>query len=382
MVNVFHINSNYLTSRLHENLVEKLENKGIHNTIYMPVKKETIDEFLYESRFDVKAPVTFKDRDKFIFTWKQHKIIRKMEELYDFKTIDIIHAHTLFTDGNVAHYLSEKYDIPYVVTVRGMTDIDGFFKKRINLRARGRRILKDASRIVFLSEANKQTLLSEYIKNDRTALQKKSKVIPNGIDDFWFEHEYRPKEMRSDKSVDLLYVGKLKKSKNAPSVVEAMRILKDKYDIEANATFIGKIVDQDIHDELAAVEDVPVKLLPPAGKDVLLDLYRNSDIFIMPSYSETFGLVYPEAMSQGLPVIYSKGQGFDGQFQYGQVGFPVDPYEPEDIADRLADIIKDYKTISTNAIEKYKLFNWQTISEEHKENYAKVLQDRKEANID
>ncbi|MER2064523.1 MAG: glycosyltransferase family 4 protein, partial [Alkalibacterium sp.] len=358
MLNVFHINSNYLTSRLHENLVEKLETKGVSNTVYMPIKEETIDEFLYESRFDVQSPVAFKDKDKFIFTWKQHKIIKKMEELYDFNKFDIIHAHTLFTDGNVAHYLSEKYHIPYVVTVRGMTDIDGFFKKRINLRARGRRILNDASKVVFLSESNKETLLSEYIKNDRTSLEKKSKVIPNGIDDFWFENEYKPKEMTSDKTVDLLYVGKLKKSKNAPSVVEAMRILKEKHAIEAKATFIGKTVDQEIHDELAAVKDVPVKLLPPSGKDVLLDLYRNNDIFIMPSYTETFGLVYPEAMSQGLPVIYSKDQGFDGQFAYGQVGFPVDPYTPEDIADKLAEIIKNYETISENAIDKYKLFNW------------------------
>ncbi|MDZ7835044.1 MAG: hypothetical protein U5K84_06575 [Alkalibacterium sp.] len=78
----------------------------------MPVKEETIDEFLYESRFDVKAPVTFKDRDKFVFTWKQRKIIRKMEELYDFKAIDVIHAHTLFTDGNVARYLSRNTRSP------------------------------------------------------------------------------------------------------------------------------------------------------------------------------------------------------------------------------------------------------------------------------
>ncbi|GEK91058.1 glycosyltransferase family 4 protein [Alkalibacterium kapii] len=372
MLNVFHINSNYLTSRLHENLVEKLEAKGVKNTIYMPIKKETIDEFLYESNFDVKTPVTFKDKDKFIFTWKQHKIISKMEELYDFKNIDVIHAHTLFTDGNAALYLSKKYNIPYVVTVRGMTDIDGFFKKRINLRARGRRILREASHVVFLSEANKKTLLSEYIKNDRTSLEEKSKVIPNGIDDFWFENEYRPKKMASDTAVNLLYVGKLKKSKNAPSVIEAMRILKDKHAIEAQATFIGKIVDQDIYDELTAVEDVPVKVLPPAGKDVLLDLYRKNDIFIMPSYTETFGLVYPEAMSQGLPVIYSIDQGFDGQFAYGQVGYPVDPYTPEDIADKLAEIIKNYETLSKNTIDKYKMFNWEIISDELMNTYKEV----------
>lgn len=363
MLNVFHINSNYLTSKLHENLIEKLEEKKITNTIYMPIKEETIDEFLYESKYDVQSPVTFNDKDKFIFTWKQRKIIRKMEELYDFEDVDVIHAHTLFTDGNVARYLSRKYNVPYIVTVRGMTDIDGFFKKRINLRPRGRKILKESSVIIFLSEANKETLLSEYLEKDRTFYEQKSRVIPNGIDDFWFDNEYRPKELASEGFVNLLYVGKLKKSKNAPSVVEAMRILKDKFNIHAKATFIGKVVDQSIYDELKAVDDVPVKLLPPADKDSLLEVYRNNDVFIMPSYSETFGLVYPEAMSQGLPVIYSKGQGFDGQFDSGQVGFPVDPYDPEDIAEKVANIIKNYETISENAIEKYKMFNWQNISD-------------------
>ena len=40
--------------------------------------------------------------------------------------------------------------------------------------------------------------------------------------------------------------------------------------------------------------------------------------FCLPSHAETFGLVYVEAMSQGLPIIY-EGQGFDKQFQDGEV---------------------------------------------------------------
>ena len=43
----------------------------------------------------------------------------------------------------------------------------------------------------------------------------------------------------------------------------------------------------------------------------------------MPSRYETFGLVYGEAMSQGLPIIYSKGQGVDGYFKEGTVGYGV-----------------------------------------------------------
>ena len=49
----------------------------------------------------------------------------------------------------------------------------------------------------------------------------------------------------------------------------------------------------------------------------LIEFIGENDIFVMPSINETFGLVYAEAMSQGLPVIYTKGQGFDKQFNDG-----------------------------------------------------------------
>ncbi|MDZ7835043.1 MAG: hypothetical protein U5K84_06570 [Alkalibacterium sp.] len=61
-----------------------------------------------------------------------------------------------------------------------MTDIDGFFKKQINSRPLGRKILKDASQIIFLSEANRKTLLSEYIKEDKVDYEKNPKSSPTG----------------------------------------------------------------------------------------------------------------------------------------------------------------------------------------------------------
>ena len=39
----------------------------------------------------------------------------------------------------------------------------------------------------------------------------------------------------------------------------------------------------------------------------------------MPSKYETFGLVYPEAMSRGIPIVYTKNQGFDKYFEDGEI---------------------------------------------------------------
>ena len=83
----------------------------------------------------------------------------------------------------------------------------------------------------------------------------------------------------------------------------------------------------------------------------------------MPSLTETFGRVYAEAMSQGVPIIYTRGQGFDGFFPEGEVGFSVDPHDPEEIADRVEDIVNDYNVMSCNCLRNCRLFDWNIIAE-------------------
>ena len=97
----------------------------------------------------------------------------------------------------------------------------------------------------------------------------------------------------------------------------------------------------------------------------------------MPSITETFGLTYVEAMSQGLPVIYSKGQGFDGRFKEGHIGYHVRSKDTKDIANKIIGITKNYKTISENCTKESLLFNWNEISTEYKEIYKDILHNKK-----
>ena len=55
----------------------------------------------------------------------------------------------------------------------------------------------------------------------------------------------------------------------------------------------------------------------------------------MISKSETFGLVYFEALTQGLPVVYTAGQGFDGVINNLSVGYAVKSDNVSDIAAKL-----------------------------------------------
>ena len=66
----------------------------------------------------------------------------------------------------------------------------------------------------------------------------------------------------------------------------------------------------------------------------------------MPSFHETFGLVYIEAMSQGLPIIYTKGEGIDGYFKEATVGYSVNPKDVKNIVKKIEMIIHNYNKIS------------------------------------
>lgn len=375
MKKVLHINSNYLTSKLHENLMDRLENEKFHNTIFMPMKKEMQGQLLYHSKHDVYHPIAFNNRDKFIFSYKQAKIYSCLEKQLDLRAFDLVHAHTLFTDGNIALKIKENYNIPYIVTVRGYTDIESFFKLRINLRKRGREILREASRVNFLSSSNKRELLDHYISEPalRENIEKKSSIIPNGIDDIYFERQGDAKKLSNKSTVRFIQVGKVMPLKNNLGSVQAVQAFKQASGREALYTYIGKIVKQDYFDKVNNLAPKLTHYLPAMPPAQLIELYRQNDIFIMPSFSETFGLVYPEAMSQGLPIIYTKGQGFDGQFQEGYVGYAVDPHNPDDIAEKIALIVENYTQISKNCLTAYHKFNWDRLSAQYLEIYNKAL---------
>lgn len=287
----------------------------------------------------------------------------------------MVHAHTLFTDGNVALKLFEEYNIPYVVTVRGFTDIEGFFKLRINLRNRGRKILANAQKVIFLSELNRKQLLEQYIpsKSLQKDILNKSVILPNGIDDFWFTNEGTPKKIRNKESINFIQVGKIYKRKNILGSIAGIKDYDNKNSSKSTLTVVGGIEDKKYADKIKEETELEVQLVQQKSREELIQLYRNSDIFIMPSFQETFGLVYPEAMSQGLPVLYSKGQGFDNQFPDGEVGYAVDAENPQDIAHKISLIIKNYEEISKRSIEKYKEFNWDILSKHYVEIYRNLL---------
>ena len=72
----------------------------------------------------------------------------------------------------------------------------------------------------------------------------------------------------------------------------------------------------------------------------LKKLYRDHSCLIVPSLTETFGMVYIEALSQGLKIIHSRNQGVDQFFTKNVNAFSVNPLSVKSIEDCIFSVSK------------------------------------------
>lgn len=359
---IYHINSFFPTSKLHGELIACLDEKGLIQKAYIPVSARSflgkhVPKNLHNG--EIHYSYCFNELDRFLWPLKAKKIWRDFQGWFKPNTAGIIHAHSLVVNGLVAYQAFKKWNIPYVVSVR-FTDIHLFLEKAFFLRPLIWDILQHAMAIIFISPAYRNTQMPRFFKGKEIQeIYDKSLVIPNGINKYWIEnrrHHTPPKNKRK-----LIFVGSLIRRKNLKTLIKACDIL-NREGFEVSLSVVGD------GPQLLKFQNRPHNTKVDfygrvSDKEKLLGLYRSSDVLVVPSFIETFGLVYPEAMTQGLPVIYSQAQGFDGFYPNGHVGYSVNPKDPESIAHRIKLVYKDYSRISANALNESLLFSWETIAD-------------------
>lgn len=365
---VLHINSYYGAGKFFKNLCESQIEKNIDIDVFLPTPK------LFDNNFDYGSYTTISKNhnkyDRIIFHLKHLKIFKDVKKVYNLSDFELLHAHSLFSNGYIAMKINKEYNIPYVVTVRS-ADVNPFFQKAFYLRGVGLKILKNAAKVTFLSKAYRDLVIFKYVpKNLQKEILAKSYIVPNGVDKFWLNQLKAAKVLKDNKSLKLIQVGDINQNKNILATVAAVNILKSKgYQIKLSV--VGKVVDKNVFKQIKDLNFIDY--LGYLSKADLEKAYSESDIFVLPSVKETFGLVYAEAMSQGLPIIYSQGQGFDQQFQDGLVGFSVDNKDPKDIANKIVEVVNNYNEISKACVSKVNKFNWDKVSETYISIYHKVL---------
>lgn len=363
---ILHIAPDYINKPLYHRLLEALASHDIAKAQYVYACDNTghTSQVVPDNVHVVDR--SFSVLERLLFFPKQRYLLRDIESVVPFQDVQLIHAHTLFSSGYMAYRLHKKYGIPYIVAVRN-TDVNVFFKHMPHLRSLGQRIAAHAQKIIFISPAYEKQVIGKYLPEE---LVKKAVVIPNGIDRLFLEHT---SHHALSQTIRMIYVGRMEKAKNVHTIIKVADTLRQE-GLPVRLCLVGSMTDPSYKALMEARKDY-IEWHDQCGKEQVMDYLRQNDIFIMPSFVETFGLVYAEAMSQGLPVLYTRGQGFDGFFPEGEVGYSVSPTDIADIADKVKRIVRDYDGLSAHCVLCAKRFDWQQIAREYTTIYQTIIPD-------
>lgn len=195
---------------------------------------------------------------------------------------------------------------------------------------------------VFVVNDNLKNVLSKHINKDRII------VIGNAVNHI---HEIDINDLKqftlklSSQAFKIISVGNLKAEKGFNLLIEAVqRIIASGVKIQLMIVGDGEERDrlyQMIEDYGLSKE---VMLVGSLDNNIVRNLYQFFDLFVLPSYSETFGIVYIEAMYAGLPVIGIKGQGIDGIVCHGENGLLAKPNSVESLINEIDFMLNNKET--------------------------------------
>jgi glycosyltransferase involved in cell wall biosynthesis len=261
--------------------------------------------------------------------------------------IDLIHAHFAYPEGLVGLLAKRKTKKPLIVTLHGydiLFDPSVCYGVRLSKRidAIVRRVLENADAIIAASKATFDEATKIVADADNGYL------IPNGVDIKRFNPDLDGAQIRKRLGIE------------ACTVIFTLRHHEPKYGLEylIRAVPIVTKEKEDVvfviggdgslrhhHEQLAVKLGVKEKIIF-TGKIPQSETpyyYAMSDIVVVPSLQEAFGLVVTEAMACGKPVIGTNVGGIPDQIVDGYNGFLVQPRNPKEIAEKILWIIENPK---------------------------------------
>lgn len=296
----------------------------------------------------------------------------KRRRLHAERRYDVEHYFFSLPTGLLTLLPSAQPCPPYIVSLRG-SDVPGYdpFNTRVErlhrvLKPLTRRIWRRASKVVALSDALAETA-------GRTVPDIDIEVIPNGID----PEQFAPPETRKRHSpLRLITVARLLERKGIHTILEACAKpspLPVELNIIGTGPYEAKL--REMVAELGLSRQV--RFLGFVPNEELPAHYRNADIFVLPSATESFGLVFAEAMSCGLPIAASNVGGIPETVRDGIDGLLCPPDDPMALRGNIVRLMSDFETreeISNSQRQRIlKHYPWEHIAERYAEIYRSVL---------
>jgi len=286
------------------------------------------------------------------------------------KSIDVTHAHYVFPSGMLSLLLKKMFGIPFIVTAHG-GDIERMAKKNARIRNWTASILRESEHVIAVGP-----VLAQQIEQDFGIEQNKISVVSMGVNREVFTKEsqaaIRTELQLAAEPFRFLFVGNVIKQKGVEELLQAFQMLKTKVSRPVELTIVGSRRDQTFYQSLQPLISEDVKFVDPLKQQELVKWFQASDVFVLPSHLEGFGLVALEALATDTPVIASNVGGLVSLLGEGAghlvepenamvlseemlraVNTPKDQYMNREAVDKVL-TIHDEKNITARCIAIYK----------------------------
>ncbi len=298
----------------------------------------------------------------------------KIVDVAIYERLDILHVHYAIPHASVAYLAqqilkSRKIKLPYITTLHG-TDItlvgqDPSFEPVIFFS------LNNSNAITSVSESlRKDTLKTFKIAND-------VKVIPNFIKIKDYEENSASchrKNFAEPHEKILIHISNFRKVKRVEDVLRVFNVVRKT--IPCKLILVGDGPERPAIDKLCRELDTCNDIISVGKIANPKEVLAVSDVFILPSETESFGLSALEAMAMKVPVISTNTGGIPELNIHGKTGYMSKVGDYEDMAKNTIALLSDdkkFQQFRANAFEQAKKFDIETILPMYEQLYKEVI---------
>jgi len=306
---------------------EKVDNIPIHRFRYGWDRWERL---AYQGVMDQLVRKSLINKLIFVFFlisyfWNATKLAKKPE-------VKLIHAHWWIPTGLVATLVSRMYGKPLVITTHG-TDIRILKPSGIS-HILGNFVFKRVSHVTVVSNFLKKKLISVIpISPSKVTVR----PMPVNIEQFGPSERKDAKDRKT-----ILCVARYTKQKRLDTLIDALGLLKAE-GMEVNAILIGEGEEEGSLRKLIESKNLTsqVTFLPLMPQKELNRYYQKSDLVVLPSVDEGFGLVLVEAQMCRIPVIGADSGGIPDIIVHEKTGLLFPPGDSTSLAKCIKRILTD-----------------------------------------
>ena len=242
------------------------------------------------------------------------KLDRKLGRFLDDKTLDIVHAHSPFSEGSYAAYYAKSRQIPSVATFHSKYYDDALHVTHSKMIARGMadmcvRFYNKVDSVWACSEGTADTLRSYGFKGDIFVMDNGSSLkMPENAEEL--KKRAAGEYGVPDNKRILLFVGHQIWHKNLKLILDTFRLICDRSD-QYRLFIVGNGYDAEKIKKYAESLNFPERFVRFTDKimdrGLLTGMYLNADLLFFPSVYDNSPLVVREAASLGTPSLLTEG---------------------------------------------------------------------------